>query len=44
MFADVADDMTISKEEIFGPVQIILKYDNLEDVRPFCYSGSLSAH
>ena len=34
VFADVGDDMAISKEEIFGPVQVIMKFDNLKDVRP----------
>ncbi|XP_072939479.1 aldehyde dehydrogenase 1A1-like [Epargyreus clarus] len=32
VFADVKDDMTIAKEEIFGPVQSILKFDTLEEV------------
>lgn len=32
VFADVNDDMTIAKEEIFGPVQSILKFDTLEEV------------
>ncbi|KAI8424180.1 hypothetical protein MSG28_002766 [Choristoneura fumiferana] len=32
VFADVTDDMTIAKEEIFGPVQSILKLDTLEEV------------
>ncbi|XP_011866326.1 PREDICTED: aldehyde dehydrogenase, mitochondrial [Vollenhovia emeryi] len=32
VFADVKDDMTIAKEEIFGPVQQILKFDDLEEV------------
>ncbi|XP_045534832.1 aldehyde dehydrogenase 1A1 [Papilio machaon] len=32
VFADVTDDMTIAKEEIFGPVQSILKFDTLEEV------------
>ncbi|XP_073942851.1 aldehyde dehydrogenase 1A1-like isoform X1 [Choristoneura fumiferana] len=31
VFADVKDDMIIAKEEIFGPVQSILKFDNLEE-------------
>jgi betaine-aldehyde dehydrogenase len=29
---DVKDNMTIAKEEIFGPVMCILKYDDLEEV------------
>ena len=33
VFADVQDDMVIAREEIFGPVQSILKWDSLEDVR-----------
>ncbi|XP_053603689.1 aldehyde dehydrogenase 1A1-like [Plodia interpunctella] len=32
VFADVKDNMTIAKEEIFGPVQSILKFDTLEEV------------
>jgi len=32
VFSDVKDDMRIAKEEIFGPVQQILKFDNLEEV------------
>ncbi|KMQ98196.1 aldehyde mitochondrial, partial [Lasius niger] len=32
VFADVKDDMTIAKEEIFGPVQQILKFDDLDEV------------
>ncbi|KAJ8733361.1 hypothetical protein PYW08_001659 [Mythimna loreyi] len=32
VFADVTDKMTIAKEEIFGPVQSILKFDTLEEV------------
>ena len=32
VFADVHDDMTIAQDEIFGPVQTILKYDDIDDV------------
>lgn len=32
VFADVQDDMDISREEIFGPVQSILKYSTTEEV------------
>lgn len=32
VFADVKDDMRITKEEIFGPVQSIFKFDTLEEV------------
>ena len=31
VFADVTPDMTIAREEIFGPVQVIIKFDTLED-------------
>ena len=31
MFADVTPDMTIAREEIFGPVLSILGYDDLEE-------------
>ena len=32
VFADVRDDMTIAKEEIFGPVMSIIKFDDLDEV------------
>jgi aldehyde dehydrogenase (NAD+) len=32
IFADVTDDMTIAKEEIFGPVMSVLRYASIEDV------------
>ncbi|XP_076293776.1 aldehyde dehydrogenase [Lasioglossum baleicum] len=32
VFANVTDDMTIAKEEIFGPVQQILKFSSLNEV------------
>ena len=32
VFADVKDDMTIAKEEIFGPVMSILKFKNIDEV------------
>ncbi|CAB3236865.1 unnamed protein product [Arctia plantaginis] len=32
IFIDVKDDMAIAKDEIFGPVQSILKFDTLEEV------------
>lgn len=32
VFAGVTDDMKIAKEEIFGPVQSILKFDTFEEV------------
>lgn len=32
VFADVKDDMTIAKEEIFGPVMQILKFKNVDEV------------
>lgn len=40
MFSDVSDDMTIAKDEIFGPVQSILKWSSVEDVlvRPPCHT------
>ncbi|KPI94744.1 Retinal dehydrogenase 1 [Papilio xuthus] len=36
VFVDVTDDMKIAKEEIFGPVQCILKFDTLEEVIERC--------
>ncbi|XP_047316825.1 benzaldehyde dehydrogenase, mitochondrial-like [Impatiens glandulifera] len=32
VFSNVKDDMLIAKDEIFGPVQTILKYKDLDDV------------
>lgn len=32
VFADVKDDMTIAREEIFGPVQQIIRFKNLDEV------------
>ncbi|XP_076249520.1 aldehyde dehydrogenase [Calliopsis andreniformis] len=32
VFANVTDDMTIAREEIFGPVQQILKFNSLNEV------------
>jgi aldehyde dehydrogenase (NAD+) len=32
VFADVHDEMTIAKEEIFGPVMSILKFNDLDEV------------
>ncbi|KAM3940013.1 aldehyde dehydrogenase 1A1-like [Leptodactylus fuscus] len=32
VFSDVKDDMRIAKEEIFGPVQQIMKFSNIDDV------------
>ena len=32
VFADVTDDMTIAKEEIFGPVMCVLDFDTEEEV------------
>jgi aldehyde dehydrogenase (NAD+) len=32
VFSDVTDDMTIAKEEIFGPVQVIMRFKTLEEV------------
>ena len=32
VFADVTDDMTIAKEEIFGPVMSIFKFKTIDEV------------
>lgn len=32
VFADVTDDMTIARQEIFGPVQSILKFKTIDEV------------
>jgi retinal dehydrogenase len=34
VFSDVTDDMRIAKEEIFGPVQQIIKFKTMEEVIP----------
>jgi acyl-CoA reductase-like NAD-dependent aldehyde dehydrogenase len=37
VFRDVTDQMKIAQEEIFGPVQCILKYSSTEEVRCLQY-------
>lgn len=32
IFTDVTDDMTIAKEEIFGPVMSIMKFKDVDEV------------
>ncbi len=32
VFADVTDEMKIAKEEIFGPVQSIIKFNSMDEV------------
>lgn len=32
VFADVTDDMTIAREEVFGPLMSVLSFDNEDDV------------
>ena len=34
MFSNVTDDMSIAKDEIFGPVQSILKWSSIEEASP----------
>ena len=36
LFTDVKDSMAISREEIFGPVQCIMRYESLEEVWSLC--------
>merc|ERR1712136_20856 len=36
VFADVTDDMRIAKEEIFGPVQSIMKFSSMEELIQRC--------
>jgi len=31
VFADIKDDMTIAKEEIFGPVMSVIKFKTIEE-------------
>jgi aldehyde dehydrogenase (NAD+) len=48
VFADVTNDMTIAREEIFGPVLSIIPYDNLDEAiriandTPYGLSGYVS--
>ncbi len=35
VFSEVTDDMRIAKEEIFGPVQQIIRFKTLEEARNF---------
>lgn len=42
VFSDVTDEMTIAKEEIFGPVQSILKWSTVEEVRKHLMPIALS--
>ena len=39
VFSGVTDNMSIAKEEIFGPVQSILKFTNLEEVKQGNWQG-----
>ncbi|TGZ74088.1 hypothetical protein CRM22_001133 [Opisthorchis felineus] len=39
VFADVTDEMSIAKEEIFGPVQSILKFETIDEVIERANSG-----
>lgn len=36
VFADVRDDMRIAREEIFGPVQSIMKFSSMEELVERC--------
>lgn len=36
VFSNVTDEMTIARDEIFGPVQSILKWSTVEEVRLHC--------
>ena len=38
VFADVTNDMTIAKEEIFGPVLSIIKYENEDEAIAVSYT------
>ena len=35
VFSNVTDDMTIARDEIFGPVQSILKWSSIDEVGHF---------
>ena len=42
LFTDVKDSMAISREEIFGPVQCVMKWDSIDEVRlPILYDEVL---
>lgn len=36
VFSNVTDDMTVARDEIFGPVQSILKWSSLDEASSFC--------
>lgn len=36
VFGDVSDEMVIVQEEIFGPVQTIMKFSSVDEVKEFC--------
>ena len=40
VFADVTDHMRIAREEIFGPVQQIIKFHSVEEVKKIFISWS----
>lgn len=48
VFANVTNDMTIAREEIFGPVQVIIGYDDIDDAvaiandSPFGLAGNVA--
>ncbi len=46
VFSGVTDDMTIARDEIFGPVQSILKWNTIEEVSSFrlVYSAGACLH
>jgi acyl-CoA reductase-like NAD-dependent aldehyde dehydrogenase len=44
VFADVSDEMTIAKEEIFGPVMSIMKYSSTEEVSMPARTSGRVAH
>lgn len=37
VFSDVTDDMRVCREEIFGPVQLIIKFKTLEEASLGCH-------
>ena len=41
VFSNVTDNMTIARDEIFGPVQSILKWSSVEEVCSLCAAAEL---
>ena len=42
VFANVRDEMKIAREEIFGPVQSILKFDDTDEVHSLMFENYIT--